>query len=332
MSLRPRKRVRTLDLEKEMAKIKGQTIGIAVVIGLVALVITGVIPLGLQEATPEETALTEQAACNIDDQIGVRTIPEDVFTKGTSVDVSTNLYTTGLQRLDTAADQSNLDASALTEYVIFAYDDATANCDAGADWYGVMQTIDTDCKDPFDVYFEMYKESNPTLTVWNDDGSPNTNDNNVKEQNMTAGTDYEVEFKVKAPNDAAFGAPGSNVDVLICVDYNATAYDNVEIEGASKTDVPDHDLTTSEKCYAVGRDTFKDTLTGREEQTFTMLIETDDAQGVLGTQSGDINIRLMDAALFINTETGEPMYDIQDQDGADVGLATSTLDTLHAGG
>ena len=309
----------------------------AIFVGLALLAVIAAGSFGLLNIGDGETVMTDaqvaQTACSIDDKIEIETVIEDVFTKGTTIDVLTYLYSAEGHRVASSDAQADLDASALTDYTLFAFDDASTGADGSYDWYGVVLDLNTDCKDPFHVYIELYKETNAAINVWNEDGSVNSNGNTAAtEMNMTAGTDYEVEFKIKAPNDASMGAPESDENMRICFDYNSTAYDSIKLEGATKTDVPSFDLATTEVCYDIGIFGYKDTLTGREEDTFTILIETDDAQGVLGTQSGDINIRVMDPALYVNGDTGLPTYGVQDENGDEIGLATSNLATIYAGG
>jgi len=272
-----------------------------------------------EEVTPEDEALLEQASCNIDSAIGVRTIPEDEFTKGTNVDVATFLYSTEWQRLDSADDQSNLDASPMAQYYVFAYDDGTANADGSADWYGEIKEVDTDCKDPYDVYFAMYKEIATTVIGYNDDGSVNANTSN--EQTLAANSEYDLEIKITAPNDGAFGAPSGDANILVCFDYNTSAYDEIKIEGATKKDVPSFDIATSEECWELERVTFMDAITGgREKETYTVHIDTDNTNA---PSSDDINVRLMDGAMYVNGDTGMPEYGVADEDGDDVGLAVA---------
>lgn len=301
-----------------------------IALGAIALIVMAGAALTGFSLAPSETSViddetTLDLACDIED-VTVRTVTEDPFAKGSNKDVLTYLYTTDYNRVSNADDQSDLTASTNEDYILFAFDDGSANADGASDWYGQILDKSIGCKGVFDVYFTMYKEGSPSLVVYNDDGSVNANTSN--QQTLGANDEYDLEFEVKAPNDAAFGAPHSDANMLVCFDYNTSEIDEVKIEGASRASVPQFDVATSEECYMIDRASFSDDAeTGREKGTLSIVIDTDNSNNP--SDGNDINIRLMDPALFIHSDSGVPTYGVQDDDGDDVGVSATNDGTIY---
>lgn len=277
--------------------------------------------------TAEDIELEKQAACDKED-VAVRIATPSAFEMGGGdQDTWTGLFNMDYQILDYATDQSNLDASTNKDYYVVTYDDDTTDADAGNDWYMDIQKINTDCEDPYDVFFKLYPEGAVDTTVYNDDGSVNADTSN--QQPLFADEEIEVELRIKAPNDAAFGAPSEKNDakIRICFDYNTTVIDGVEVEGAVSASVPQFDIATSEECWEIDRKTFMDGENGRDTETYTLIIDTNNTNDP--ADGNDINIRLMDTAGYLHSETGEPMFGVVDDEGADVGYPVQNDATIY---
>jgi len=308
-----------------MKKLNAQLLTVALLIGIAV----GGLMLYNYSIAPEPSVIDDETtldlACDIED-VTVRTVTEDPFSKGSNQDVLTYLYTTENNRVSNSDSQADLTASTNEDYILFAFDDDSTNADGSADWYGQILPESIGCKGVFDVYFTMYKEGSPSVVVYNDDGSVNANTSN--QQTLAANNEYDLEFEVKAPNDAAFGAPFSDANMLVCFNYNTTEIDSVKVEGGTYAGVPQFDVATSEECYELDRATFKDDAsTGREKATIAIVIDTDNTNNPSDGQ--DITIRLMDPAMFIHSETGVPTYGVANDDGDDVGVSATNDGTIY---
>ncbi len=232
-------------------------------------------------------------------------------------DVLTELWLNG-NFVGSKDDQTSFSASPGDKYKMVAFDDGSTNADPTYDWYGQIKQGQIGCKGTAQVVFNLAKEGAVSMTVWNEDGSVNGASN---EQDITAGETISLDLQAKeTTDDAAFGAPDSNVNMVACFDYNTSQIESVEVVGGTKTGVPDTYVGTCEDAYSIPIHT----LGKFEKYKFSVSIKAKPDLTTNSTLTNDINVKLLDPALFINSETGQPEYGVVDNDGNAVGASDGT--------
>lgn len=193
---------------------------------------------------------------------------------------------------------------------------------SGSDTYPHMVEEQLPCNSGvknFDI--EVYDtDSDPKITIWNEDNQVITDgtDNN---QSMTSSTEYQLPFKIKASNDVCFGNkahPGEGN--IMCVEYNKSVFQSFEVDGAMgayRPDMLESAAGLRADCY------YMPVICDNADYEGTLIAATASVEP--STADHYPEIKLYDTSMDIDEDYlfDKPViYDVQDEDGEDLGLTT----------
>lgn len=220
-----------------MAKEGPSWILVAIIIAVVAIAINGGLPdfSGGKGTTDnsDTTSTTTVGGCNVED-INFSPKMTRMGKAGTSLS-GVNSYNYYIITDNLGSYAGNAGATVPTNYdmqIMFAENTSSAS---PARYYTVVETINTDCQDPFymNVEVPLADTSLNSFYIINSDGSVNSVNNN---QSIGADEIMEMTATIKAGSDTYFGNPTSDCKNVGVIEYDKTHIRMVE--GAEKIAVP----------------------------------------------------------------------------------------------
>jgi hypothetical protein len=146
---------------------------------------------------------------------------------------------------------------------------------------------------------------------------------------MDAASTYNLQIKVTGTDKRVYGAPteqsGLDYSSVVCCDYNSTNTDDLELrkDGAelstSGVSAPNEFTVLAtgrvSECWAMP-DNFEGASTNRDYEFY---VDTDDTTAP-GTDN--VTCELFDVQGYLDDDTGEMAWGIEDEDHNDVGITT----------
>lgn len=262
--------------------------------------------------SPQEEA-GAQGICLVEDTT-LALQGEKSFSPGTSVSGEFHrLFVNGIDK-GLKADGSTTTVSPGDELkVIFGENSST--------YYSNEIIMSVPCSGTYDMKGSLCQyDSSPSITVWDEDNAVLSASH---AQAMGASSSYTLPFKIQATNDMCVGSvehKGSGN--VLCVQYNKTNFQSIEVEGAKKAGEPyntdaDNASTGSSahSCYFV--EPVGDN--GKIEGSF--VIET---TSVNPSVQANMTIYLFDVDLDVDQDDLSTINDIQDEDSNDLGYTTTS--------
>jgi len=298
---------------------------------------------------PSETAPSAPAApsvpsaapgCQVEDT-SMNLNPQDIFAKGTEVDVRTAYWING-EYVGKDDAQGTLTVSPGDDMVLLSWlngkgttspDVGDAGLHATIPWYGTKKSLTVPCAGTYEanmyVYKADYNTTNTTLglqdltvTIFNEDDQVVAE---VAETNApNIGTSiYSMQIKLKVGSYLYFSNPESDKGIMICFDAGSelAKYDEIKItsHGAEAASVPEILLGTADWCWELTEVTH---MKDGESIYIDVDLDPDDSTEPTG---GDIHFWIMDTEYYLHTKTGELLGpDYEDNDGNQIGLAVCT--------
>jgi len=172
-----------------------------------------------------------------------------------------------------------------------------------------------------------------SFTFYNDDGTANT------PQAIGSGEAKIMEVKMTAPSGACYGNPTTGKNNVMCVGYNSTRYEKPVLKNSVSAPKPQQiNLNTafgidSAACYEFPVLCDNDIANGVPQPAnsvyeFRQYLTIDAKSSINPSTDGpDLNITLSDVSIDYNTKTLAKIVGVEDETGADIGLADTQYGT-----
>jgi hypothetical protein len=257
-------------------------------------------------------------------------VPYNKYAPGTAVDAECALLRGSSVIFDSDAVASETKALSPGEHLkVACWDDGQTtdlsgtaiSLDSNNDWYGYLGDITVPFAptatfpEDFETDFDgLYKEGTLSAYITNPDGTLNSSSAYA----LSAGQVKTFNVTLTGPNDASFGSPYSNKNVVVYFDYNTATtgpWDSIEVtsKGAKKVSVPDHNLGTADAAYELPFNSVADNA----EATFKITVTVDGTYQPVAHFGEDINMWIADPTLYYDSTKGNGFkYGIEDEEDA----------------
>jgi hypothetical protein len=183
------------------------------------------------------------------------------------------------------------------------------------------------CKGTYDVPGKLWtKDTSVSMIVYNTEGFAQPGDGSAYNQTMGVGDEKILKFKVTGNYQKYFGNPDVTLNNLMVFDYSRTKFKKVALlkDGAEQPvgAVPvQHSITTGNaaSAYQVAK------VAGSGEVLYQVRILAD---SVLNPDTSVV-ATMYDADYFYNSLTGKVEMGYEDQNSADVGVASEPTATIY---
>jgi hypothetical protein len=279
--------------------------------------------------------------------------PQDIFAKGTEVDIGTYYWINGEYIGLNEAPTTQVTVSPGDKLVAMAtcngngttspkQDDANIG---GLNYYGSKKEFTVPCAGTYQANIYVYKMDNTTTadkggmfdyntsaTIFNENDQVTSSSSN--QWDADTGETYSGQIKIKSNSDRYLSNPESEKGILVCFDAQGqlTNYKEIRVtsHGAVTATVPESILGSADWCWELTEVTHI-----KDGETIYIDVEAE-ADSSANPTAVPILWWLVDTNYYRHTDTGELLGpDYEDNDGNQLGMyETATVPTTgyHVGG
>ena len=315
---------------------------LAIALGWIQLPSFGPSTTPTTPSAPTTPSVPSQApGCQVEDTT-LNLNPQDVFAKGTEVDVRTAYWING-EYVGKDDAQGTLTVSPGDDLVLLSWLNGKGTTapvvgDSGlgatVPYYGTKKTFVVPCAGTYEANTYVYKaDFNTTNTTFSMEDLTitafNEDDQVIAETAETNAPDigtsiYSIQLKLKVSSRQYFSNPESDKGILLCFDAGSelTKYDEIKVtsHNAEAASVPEALLGVADWCWEL-----KDVTHLKDGESIYVDVDLDPDDSTEPT-GGDIHYWVMDAEYYLHTKTGELLGpDYEDNDGNQIGLYVCTI-------